>query len=90
MNKIELLKAEIEQKKFECSEHSLRFVSYAVLIIIIQLTGNFNKPLSYFFLIILLFVTGISLIEMFSLRREINEKYDKLFKLFKNKQDKQL
>lgn len=86
-NEIELLKLEIEQKQFKCNEGNSRFFAYIIFLTgLLFLTDLKNLTWMHW---LLFFTMGvviiISLKRIISLRREIDEKYKKIFQLLNNK-----
>lgn len=82
--KIELLRAEIEEKKFICETGNSRFFAYMVLAIGMYITLDLNKAdWRWWILLVLFIVIVITLIKIIKLRGEIDEKYQTLFKLIK-------
>jgi len=86
MNKIELLKVEIERMKFKLNQEHSRFLTYIVLIIVLLLTGDLTDfNWHWVFIILLLIVIAITLDRLIPLRKELNKKYENLFKQLKKK-----
>ena len=86
--KIELLKEEIEEKKFEYNQHAFRFFPYVVFLggILIFSTNSFTTLSTINLILILVMIVGIgySSVSIRKLRKEIKEKYQSLFRLLKN------
>lgn len=84
MDKIELLKAEIDQKKFKCNQEHSRFLAYIVFVIVIFLTGDLSRfNWNWFFIIILFTAIVVTLDRLKLLRKKLDKEYNSLFKHLK-------